>query len=120
MGCWGLEAFQNDKAADWFGDLWELFPIPSEIEKTLRLPVEDNHEEIRAAAYVLLQLGDPYIWPFDLRDRHCDLAARRLEDIKGMEIYAHVDFQIQLQKEIDILRSRISKHFDTNTDKDAD
>jgi hypothetical protein len=61
-----------------------------------------------------------YIWPVDLRDRHCDLAARRLEDIKGMEIYAHVDFQIQLQKEIDILRSRISKHFDTNTDKDAD
>jgi hypothetical protein len=118
MGCWGLEAFENDKADSWFEDLWQLFPIPAEIEKTLRLTVEDNHEEIRAAAYVLLQLGD--IWPVDLIDQHCDLAARRLEDIKGMEIYAHDVFQVQLQKEIDILRSRISKHFDTNTDKDAD
>jgi hypothetical protein len=34
-----------------------------------------------------------------------------LEEIKRMEEYSEEDFQEQLQKEIDILRSRISKDF---------
>jgi hypothetical protein len=111
MGCWGVEPWANDGAADWFGDLWESFPIPSEVEKTLQLAVEDNHQEIRAAAYLLLQLADTYTWPVDSIDYHCDLAAQRLEELKGMEEYAGDDFQTQLQKEIDILRSRISEDF---------
>jgi hypothetical protein len=47
----------------------------------------------------------------DSIDRHCDLAARRLEEIKALEEYSGDDFQAQLQQEIDILRSRISKDF---------
>jgi hypothetical protein len=111
MGCWGVEAYANDAAADWFGDLWDQFPIPPKIEETLLLDPEENHEQIRAAAYVLLQLGGTYIWPIGLIDRHCDLAARRLEKLKEMEIYADNAFQAQLQTEIDVLRSRISKGF---------
>jgi hypothetical protein len=114
MGCWGVEAWANDAAADWFGDLWECFPIPSEVEKTLLLAVDDNHEEIRAAAYVVLQLGNTYMWPIASIDWHCNLAAQRLEELKGMEIYADENFQTQLQNEIDILRSRISKEYQQN------
>jgi hypothetical protein len=61
MGCWGVEAWANDAAADWFDGLWERFPIPLQVEETLQLDLQDNHEEIRAAAYVLLQLGDAYV-----------------------------------------------------------
>ena len=111
MGCWGVEAWANDGAADWFADLWERFPIPLKVEEVLQLDPEDNHEEIRAAAYVLLQLGDTYIWPVALINRHCDLAAQRLEQLKAMEIYAGDNFQAQLQKEVDTLRSRISRDF---------
>jgi hypothetical protein len=114
MGCWGVDAWANDVAADWFGDLWERFPIPLEVERTLLLPLEDNHEEIRAAAYVLLQLGDTYVWPVASIDLHCDLAAQRLEELKGMEIYADDSFQAQLRNEIDALRSRISEDFRKN------
>jgi hypothetical protein len=114
MGCWGVEAWANDAAADWFGDLWERFPVPLKVEETLQLDRKDNHEEIRAAAYVLLQLADTYVWPIASIDRHCDLAARRLEELKGMEIYAGDSFQAQLQKEIDALRSRISEDFKNN------
>jgi hypothetical protein len=39
------------------------------------------------------------------------LAARRLEEIKAMEIYSADDFQAELQVEIEILCSRISKKF---------
>jgi hypothetical protein len=114
MGCWGEQAWANDAAADWFGDLWERFPIPLEVERTLLLPLEDNHEEIRAAVYVLLQLGDTYVWPIASIDQHCDLAARRLEELKRMEIYAGDSFQAQLQNEIDTLRSRVSEDFRKN------
>ncbi len=111
MGCWGVKPYQNDSAADWFGDLWDALPVPSKVEETLKLDLEDSHEEIRAAVHVLLQLGVTYIWPVDSIDRQCDLAARRLGEIKAMEIYSGGDFQTELQKEIEILRSRISKDF---------
>jgi hypothetical protein len=109
MGCWGVKAYDNDSAADWFGDLWEDFPVPARIEGTLKLDIEDSHEEIRAAAYVLVQLAEIYIWPIEDLDRHCELAAQRLEEIKKMEIYEGEDFQREIQTEIDELRSRISK-----------
>ena len=111
MGAWGIKPYENDSASDWFSDLWDEFALPSKVEETLKMDLEDGHEEIRAAAYVLIQLGNTYIWPVDSIDRHCDLAARRLEEIKAMEIYCDADFQAELQKEIDILRSRISKKF---------
>jgi len=111
MGCWGVKPYENDSAADWFGDLWDQFPIPSKVEETLKLDLEDSHEEIRAAAHMLIQLGETYIWPVDSIDRHCDLAVQRLEEVKAMEIYNGDDFQAEMQKEIEILRSRISKDF---------
>jgi hypothetical protein len=111
MGCWGVKAYENDSAADWFGNLWDDCPVPARVEAALQLDLEDCHEEIRAAAHVLVQLGDTYIWPVALIDKHCDLAARRLEEIKAMEIYDGADFQLEIQKEIEILRSRISKSF---------
>lgn len=111
MSCWGVKSCESDSAADWFGDLWDEFPVPSKVEETLKLDLEDSHEEIRAAAHVLVQLGGTFIWPVDSIDRHCDLAARRLEEIKAMEEYSGEDFQTELQKEIEILRSRVSKDF---------
>jgi hypothetical protein len=107
----GIKPYENDSAADWFSDLWDEFAIPSKVEETLKLDLEDNHEEIRAAAYILLQLGNTYIWPVYSIDRHCDLAARRLEEMRAMEIYRGDEIQAEMQKEIEILRSRISKDF---------
>ena len=109
MSCWGVRPFESDSAADWFGDLWDEFPVPAKVEETLNRDLEDNHEEIRAAVHVLLQLGERFIWPLDSIDRQCELAAQRLEEMKAMEEYSGADFQAQLNKEIDILRSRISK-----------
>lgn len=116
MGSWGIKPYENDSAADWFGNLWDEFPVPSKVEETLKLDLDDSHEEIRAAVYMLLQLGDTYIWPVHSIDRHCDLAARRLEEMKAMEIYSDDACQAEMQKEIEILRSRISKDFQRDKD----
>lgn len=109
MGCWGVKPYENDGAADWFGDLWDQLPVPIKVEETLKLDIQDFHEEIRAAAYVLSQLGDTYCWPVADIDRRCGLAATRLEGLLASEIYAGEEFQAQIRQEIATLRSRISK-----------
>jgi hypothetical protein len=109
MGCWGVKPYQNDAAADWFGDLWDEFPLPKKVEETLNLAVAEYHEEIRTDAHVLLQLGVTYIWPVGDIDRHCTLAASKLEELLGSGIYEDAEFQSEIRSEIDILRSRISK-----------
>ena len=47
MGAWGTKAYENDAAADWFGDLWDEFAVPAKVEATLRLDIDEFHEEIR-------------------------------------------------------------------------
>ena len=110
MGAWGVSAFDNDSAADWFGDLWDEVPLPTKIGEMLEIEVdEDNHEEIRAAVHVLVQLGVVYIWPVGLIDPHCKLAIQRLKEIQSIEIFEDEEFQTQIQSEIDLLQGRISK-----------
>lgn len=108
MGCWGVKPFENDGAADWFGDLWDEFPVPRKVEETLNFEVEEYHEEIRASAHILLQLGDTYQWPVADVERHCDLAASKLEEILRLGIYDDPEFQSEIQREVEILRSRCS------------
>jgi hypothetical protein len=110
MGCWGVKPFENDGAADWFGDLWDELAVPKKVEETLKLDVQDFHEEIRAAAYVLLQLGDTYRWPVHEIDRHCELAAKRLEEMLNSEIYEGEEIQAQIKQEIATLRARVSRN----------
>jgi hypothetical protein len=108
MGCWGVRSYENDGAADWFGDLWDEFPVPKKVEETLKLDIQDFHEEIRAAAYVLLQLGKTYCWPVGDIDKHCELAATRLEELLASELYKDEEFRTQIKREIAALRFRIS------------
>ena len=107
MGAWGIQPFANDGAADWFGDLWERFGVPKRVEETLGLDPEEFHEEIRAAAYLLIQLGDTYRWPVDLIDRHCALAADQLEKMLELDNYEGREFQEAIRGEIQLLRSRV-------------
>jgi hypothetical protein len=88
MGAWGKLPWDNDGAADWFGDLFEKTKLAKHVEDTLRLDVQDSHEEIRAAASVLLFLGHSYIWPVKDLDRQLTLAADRLEEISRVTVIA--------------------------------
>ncbi len=87
MGAWGTAAWDNDGAADWFGDMFDATGLAKYVEETLERDVEDYREEIRAAAYLLVALGRVYIWPIDDLDNHLVLAISKLEEIKALEIY---------------------------------
>jgi hypothetical protein len=108
MGAWGELPWDNDAAADWFGDLMDKTRLAQEVERTLKLDVEDSYEEIRAAASVLLFLGRVYIWPVHDLDRHLTLAADRLEEVSRVDVVAESPELVEgVRAEIQELRSRI-------------
>lgn len=108
MGAWGKLPWDNDSAADWYGDLFEMTKLAEHVEDTLKLNVEDSYEEIRAAASVLLFLGRVYIWPVHDLDRHLALAADRLEEVSRVDVVAETPELVEeIHAEIQELRSRI-------------
>ena len=109
MGAWGTAAWENDSAADWFGELMETTGLPERVEETLKLDAEDAHEEIRAAAYILLALGRTFVWPVDKLDAHLKLATEKLREIAELEEYADSDIVPVIEKEIAELQTRM-KH----------
>jgi hypothetical protein len=108
MSAWGKLPWDNDGAADWFGALFEKTKLTKQVEDTLNLNVQDSHEEIRAAASVLLFLGRDYIWPVNDIDRHLALAADRLEEVSRVAVIAESpEFVDEIRAEIQELRGRI-------------
>jgi hypothetical protein len=63
MGAWATAPWDNDGAADWFGDMFDDTGLAKYVAATLERDPEEYHEEIRAAAYLLVALGRTYIWP---------------------------------------------------------
>jgi hypothetical protein len=107
MGAWGKEPWDNDGAADWYGELFDATGLAKRVEKALQGDPDDSHEEIRAAAYVLISLGRNYIWPVDELDRHLQLAISKLEAVRDLEIYEDADFTETIEGEIAALRERL-------------
>lgn len=69
MGAWGFEPWDNDGAADWFGDFMERVDVTYIIKTVNRVSEsEDDYDEIRAVAYILQALGKNYIWPIEYAD----------------------------------------------------
>ena len=60
MGAWGERAIDNDAAADWFIPIGKY--LADQVEYVFSWPTADNEEEVRAACYLLEQIGETYIW----------------------------------------------------------
>jgi len=103
-------AWDNDGAADWFSDMFEATRLAKYVEETLQRDVAEYHEEVRAAAYMVVALGRVYIWPIEDLDNHLALAIAKLEEIKALEIYQEVpDFVKAIDEEVAVLKSRLKK-----------
>jgi hypothetical protein len=108
MGAWGAEAWENDGAADWFGDVMEATDLARYVEEALNLDLVDGHEEVRAAAHILVALGRVYVYPVDRLDAHLALAIKRLRQIIDERVYDDApDFYAAVEREIEVLTSRL-------------
>lgn len=108
MGHWGIEPWDNDSAADWFGDLMDATDLAGHVERALSQDPVAEWEEIRAAALVLRSLGRVYVWPIDDLDRHLALAADQLERVLTAGIFDETDdVATAIRAEVAELRSRL-------------
>lgn len=75
MGAWGESPTDNDTAADLAYKLKE-YPVYHVI--LLGLDSEDPHEQ-RLGAWLIVQLGDNYVFDIDKRDPYTKLAIEKIE-----------------------------------------
>lgn len=105
MGAWDLAPWDDDSAADWFGDLFDEIPLANKVEEALNLDPEESAAEIRAAASLLIMLGRTFIWPIDDIDRHLQMAISQMERVQAV-FEDEPDFASAVADEIAILKSR--------------
>ena len=112
MGAWGKRPWDNDIAADWFGNMMDATGLAEYVEKTLRQELDNDDpgfaaDEIRAAVTVLIMLGHIYVWPGDMLENHLKLAISRLEEILPLE--NSIGIQEELRAEISVLEARLDR-----------
>ncbi len=81
MGMWDFEAWDNDSAADWFGNLMDATNLREHWLSGIQGDAEDDYEEVRAAVWLFAQLGRTYIWPIDHLDADLELAISAAETL---------------------------------------
>ena len=95
MGTWGFEPWQNDSAADWADQLFDLTRLDLHVEETLHLAIAEYADEVRAAAAVLLRLEE--IWPRRARVRCLRLAISQLESAAKLPSCAPLQASIRTE-----------------------
>ena len=110
MGAWGMEPWDNDSAADWFGDLWREGNV---VDAVLTALTGAGDESTVAALWLCSHLCRVYVWPIDRYDETLDAgigAANRIlagEDEEGLvELWDDPDFTAQIQGFRDTLQAR--------------
>ena len=111
MGSWDTAPWDNDAAADYFGDLFDECRLRELVVKKLSEQVDgENHEQIRAAATVLLFFARVYVWPIDSFDEDIKLAIEKLTQVAEQEVIKEVPgYVAAIKNEISILEARLDK-----------
>jgi len=106
MGVWGYAPWDNDAAADWYGDLFDQTSIEAIVEATLTKDPEEFAAEIRAAAALLIMLGRTYVWPIDRLDDHLHLAISQMDKVKTL-YEDDPPLAAAVEQDIALLRARL-------------
>jgi hypothetical protein len=69
----GLKPWDNDEAADWFGDLMDRTQLRKEWLNGINADPVDSPGVVRAAAALFVMLGRVYVWPIETFDQDLEL-----------------------------------------------
>ena len=108
MGVWDVAPWDNDGGADWFGDMFDKTKLAEHVRETLQGDPQEEYEEIRAAASLVVMLGRAYVWPIEQIDQDLSLAASKLEQLLSVPVLQESEeIIVSIREEIQELRSRI-------------
>lgn len=82
MGAWGTDPWDNDTAADWFGEILTGNPLVDRVDEALR---DGESEETYAALWTVAQLARVYVWPISRLDATLRLAVGAADAILAHE-----------------------------------
>lgn len=107
MGMWAFEPWDNDEAADWFGDFMADTQIRQKWLKGINADPADSPEVIRAAAALFIMLGRVYVWPIKHLDEDLELAIASLSQVATNEQYAQApELAAAIEQEVAELKAR--------------
>jgi len=107
---WDFKPWDNDGAADWYGNLMESTQLRNAWLKGINEDPIDSPNIVRAAAALFIMLGRVYVWPIDNYDNDLELTIKQLKKVAANEEYQDLPELIEIiQSEIVELKSRLKK-----------
>ena len=107
MGMWAFEPWDNDHAADWFGDLMDRTQLRKEWLEGINADPVDAPGVVRAAAALFVMLGRVYVWPIKTFDQDLELTiASLLALVEAGEYAEPPELVAAIDQEVAELRSR--------------
>jgi len=107
MGMWAFEPWDNDEAADWFGDFMDRTQLRKEWLKGINADPVESPGVVRAAAALFVMLGRVYVWPIMTIDQDLELTIASLSALVGAGEYSEPpELVAAIEQELAELKSR--------------
>ena len=107
MGMWAFAPWDNDEAADWYGDLMDRTKLRDAWLDGINEDPTDSPGVVRAAGALFVMLGRVYIWPIKTFDEDLERTIAALSRVVESDEYQEAPELIALiDQEIEELRSR--------------
>jgi len=107
MGMWDVKPWDNDEAADWFGDLMDRTQLRQEWLNGIKADPAENPGVVRAAAALFVMLGRVYVWPIKTFDQDLELTIASLAAVVEAGEYAETpELVAAIEQELTELKSR--------------
>ena len=107
MGTWAFAPWDNDEAADWYGDLMDQTALRAAWLQGIREDPSESPGVVRAAAGLFVMLGRVYIWPIGTFDQDLEEAIAALSKVAQCDEYQESPELLELiAKEVKELESR--------------
>ena len=107
MGMWAFAPWDNDEAADWYGDLMDRTKLRDAWLDGINEDPTDSPGVVRAAGALFVMLGRVYIWPINTFDEDLERTIAALSRVLESDEYQEAPELIALiDQEIEELKSR--------------
>ena len=107
MGMWAFAPWDNDEAADWYGDLMDRTKLRDAWLDGINKDPTDSPGVVRAAGALFVMLGRVYIWPIKTFDEDLERTIAALSRVVESDEYQEAPELIALiDQEIEELKSR--------------
>ncbi len=107
MGMWGFKPWDNDQAADWFGNFMDKTKFRKAWLSGIKEDPTDEPDVVRAAAALFVRLGHVYVWPIDMYAEDLERTIVALEAVANCSDYLETPELLEaIASEISELKSR--------------